>query len=98
MTLVVVVAATQLSRWLPLLAFRKGVPAFIHYLGRVLPPAIFGMLVVYCFRNIDFLHSPQHGLPELLAGIVVAGLQVWLKNMCWSILGGTALYIIMVNC
>lgn len=96
-TLLVVVTATQLSRWLPLLAFRKGAPAFINYLGRVFPPAIFGMLVVYCYRNVDFLHSASHGLPELIAGIIVAVLQFRFKNMCLSILGGTALYIIMVN-
>lgn len=56
-TIATVVVGTQLTRWLPFLFFRsnKPTPAYIYYLGKVLPPAIFGMLVVYCYRNTDFL-------------------------------------------
>lgn len=94
-TVAVVVAVTQLSRWLPLFVFRKGAPAYINYLGKVFPPAIFGMLVVYCYRNVDFIQSANHGLPELIAGACVAVLQLRYKNLCLSILGGTAAYIVM---
>lgn len=96
-TVITVVAATQCTRWLPLLFFRKGAPRYIDYLGRVFPPAIFAMLVVYCYRNVDFLHAATHGVPELIAGICVAIVQLRFKNMCLSILTGTFLYILMVN-
>lgn len=96
-TIGVVVVATQLTRWLPFLVFRREEPAYMRYLGRVLPAAIFGMLVVYCYRNVDFLHASAHGLPELVAGAVVALLQARFKNMAVSILVGTALYALWVN-
>lgn len=96
-TLIVVVVATQCTRWLPLLFFRKGAPPFIDYLGRIFPPAIFAILVVYCYRNVEFIHSATHGFPELLAGVCVAIIQFRFKNMCLSILTGTILYILIVN-
>ena len=71
-TLIIILAiavGTQISRWLPFLAFsgKKETPAFVKYLGRVLPPALMGLLVVYCFKNTP-IFTGSHGLPELCAG------------------------------
>ena len=45
-----VAAGTQLTRWLPFWLFpeNREPPAVVTYLGRVLPPACMGLLVVYC--------------------------------------------------
>ena len=66
----VMAAVTWLLRFLPFLVFRRRVPAYVAYLGRVLPAAIIGMLVVYCLKDVDPAAAP-HGLPELIAGAMV---------------------------
>lgn len=86
---------TILLRFLPFLVFRKKTPAYITYLGNVLPPAIIGMLVIYCLKDISFASHP-FGIPELLAVACVAGIQIWKRNSLVSILAGTAVYMIMV--
>lgn len=97
-TICIVVIGTQLTRWLPFLILdsKKQSSAYIRYMGRVLPPAIFGMLVVYCFRNLDLL-SGTHGIPELVCGCCVAILQLLFKNMGLSIAAGTIMYVMWVN-
>ncbi len=87
---------TMLTRFLPFLVFRRRTPAYVAYLGRVLPPAIIGMLVVYCLKDVRLAAAP-HGLPELLAAASVAGLQAWRHNALLSILAGTAVYMILVQ-
>ena len=65
-------------------------------MGRVLPPAVIAMLVIYCLRYIDFL-SGNRGLPELVAALAVVLLHVWKRNNLLSVFGGTALYMILVQ-
>lgn len=69
---------------------------FIEGLGKFLPPAIMGMLVVYCFRNVNFL-AGTHGLPELIASAITVLVHLWRRNMSLSLLLGTVSYIILVN-
>ena len=68
----------------------------VHYPGRVLPPAVMGMLVVYCLRGIDVLHM-LYGLPELIAVAAVILLHVWKRNNLLSIGAGTVLYMFLVQ-
>ena len=89
-------AFTILLRFLPFLIFRKRVPLYIAYLGRVLPPAIIGMLVVYCLRNTAVLAFP-FGIPELIAVLAVVLLQIWKHRSLLSILAGTAVYMLLVQ-
>ena len=88
----------QIPRWLPFVAFpeRRETPAFVLYLGRVLPPALMGFLVVYCFKGAAIRSFP-YGLPELLAVAVVIGSYRWKKNMLLSVAAGTALYMSLVQ-
>ena len=89
---------TQITRWLPFLLFpeSKHPPKVVLYLGRVLPPAMMGLLVVYCFKNVSWL-AGSHGAPELLATAAVVGLHLWKKNVLLSIAGGTALYMVLLQ-
>ena len=89
-------AGTILTRFLPFLAFRKHTPQYVSYLGRVLPPAIIGMLVIYCLKDVSILSKP-FGIPELIAAICVVGLQVWKRNSLISILTGTVVYMVLVQ-
>ena len=85
---------TVLLRFLPFLVFRKRTPPYISYLGRVLPPAIIGMLVVYCLKSVDpMVYS--HGLPELLAIALTVALHLWKRQMLLSIAGGTVCYMLL---
>ena len=93
-----VAAGTQLTRWLPFWLFpeKKQPPAVVAYLGKVLPPAMMGLLTVYCFKNVSWL-SGTHGAPELLASAAVVGLHLWKRNVLFSIAGGTVLYMVLVQ-
>lgn len=98
LTVLALAAGTLLTRWLPFLLFpdQKEPPKIVVYLGRVLPAASMGLLVVYCFKNVTWL-SGTHGLPELLASAVVVGLHLWKRNVLLSIAGGTAVYMLLVQ-
>ena len=67
-TIAMCVVGTMLTRFLPFLVFRpkRPTPRYIQYLGRVLPGAIFAMLIIYCLRDVSLLQG-SHGLPELIA-------------------------------
>ena len=93
----VVALVTIFLRFLPFLIFRNRTsPAFITYLGKVLPFAIMGMLVVYCLRNISFSAMP-FGIPEVISVALVVGLHVWKKNTLLSIISGTVCYMLLVQ-
>lgn len=95
--IVSVVAGTMLTRFLPFILFPKGKepPAFINYLGKVLPYAVIGLLVVYCLKDAVF--TLYHGLPEAIAIIVTVFLHKWKKNTLLSIAVGTVLYMFLVQ-
>ena len=92
------VVGTMLTRFLPFLVFRskRPTPRYIQYLGRVLPGAIFAMLIIYCLRDVSLLQG-SHGLPELIAIAVTVGLHLWKRQMLLSIAGGTICYMLMVQ-
>ena len=96
--ILVVSLGTQVTRWLPFVLFpeQKEPPAVVAYLGKALPPAMMGLLTVYCFKNVSWL-SGTHGAPELLASAAVVGLHLWKRNVLFSIAGGTALYMVLVQ-
>lgn len=85
-------------RFIPFLAIRgdKPTPAIIEYLGKVLPYAIMGMLVIYCVRGISFAKTADWA-PIVIASALVAGLHVAFKNTLLSILGGTVCYMLLVQ-
>ena len=98
LTIAVVALGTLATRFLSFLIFPAGkpTPRYIQYLGRVLPPAVFGLLVVCCLKNVSLL-SGFHGIPEAVAIAVVAGLHVWKRQMLLSIAGGTVCYMLLVQ-
>lgn len=97
-TVGMVVLGTVITRFLPFLLFPadKPVPAYIGYLGKVLPAAVFGLLVVYSLKDVSIL-SGSHGLPELIALLAVVGLHLWKRQMLLSIAGGTVCYMLLVQ-
>lgn len=87
---------TMILRFLPFVAFRREIPPYVSYLGEVLPPAIIGMLVVYCLKDVQITSSP-FGLPELAAAVTVILAQWKNRNSLVSILSGTAAYMILIR-
>ena len=97
LAIVIMAAVTFLLRMLPFVIFgKKQTPAFIGYLGKYLPYAIMGMLVIYCLKGVAPLVFP-HGLPELIAILTVVLLHIWRRNTLLSILGGTVVYMLLVQ-
>ena len=97
-TIGMVILGTVLTRFIPFLVFPAGkpTPRYIQYLGKVLPGAVFGLLVIYSLRNVR-LFSGTHGIPELLAVLAVVLLHFWKGQMLLSIAGGTILYMVLVQ-
>ena len=98
LTVAVVALMTMVTRFSPFLVFNsdKPTPKFLEYLGKALPPAVFAMLVVYCFKSVSLLSSP-YGIPELLAAVAVIALHLIFRKMLLSIVAGTVFYMVLVN-
>ena len=97
--IIVLIALTTLAtRAIPFILFPEGkkIPKAVEYLGKVLPPAVIGMLVVYCFKSVSFVSYP-FGLPEIIAGLTVVVLHIWKRNNLLSIGVGTILYMVLVQ-
>ncbi len=98
LAIAVIALTTALLRFLPFVIFSQGkkTPKFVLWMGRALPFAVMGMLVVYCLKGVSFVSAP-FGIPELVSCAVVVLLHIWKRNSVLSIAGGTALYILIVN-
>ena len=96
-TIIVVVAGTMLTRFLPFIIFPEGKkpPAYISYLGTVLPYAVIGLLVVYCLK--DAFAGKYFVIPVMIAVSSIVVLHKWRKNTLLSIGGGTVLYMFLVQ-
>lgn len=96
--LLMLAAGIQLTRWIPFWLFpeKKDPPAVVTYLGHVLPPAMMGLLVIYCLKEVSWTAAP-HGAPELIAIAAVALVHKWKENVLLSIGGGTVLYMLLVQ-
>ena len=96
--ILVVALTTFATRVTPFLIFPKGkeIPEVVRYLGKVLTPAVIGMLVIYCLKGVA-LTEPPYGIPEILSVLVTAGLHVWKRNNLLSIGAGTVLYMFLIQ-
>lgn len=96
-TIGMVVLGTLLTRFTPFLVFPSGkaTPKYVQYLGKALPGAALGMLVIYCFKDVNVLFG-SHGIPELIALAAVVGLHLWKRNMLLSIAAGTVIYMLLM--
>ena len=94
----VMAVVTFLTRALPFLLFDRGSspPKIVLYLGRVLPPAIIAMLIIYCLKDLSFL-SLEGWAPQLISVAAVVVLHLWRHNNLLSIFGGTILYMVLVQ-
>ena len=97
-TIAIVVLGTMLTRFLPFLLFPAGkpTPKYVRYLGKVLPPAVFGMLVIYCLKNVS-IFTGSHAIPEMLSIALVVALHLWKRQMLLSIAGGTICYMLLIQ-
>lgn len=97
-TIVSVVLGTMATRFLPFLLFpsNRPTPKYVQYLGKVLPSAALGLLVVYCLKDVSVLQG-NHGIPELISLIVIVALHFWKRQMLLSIAGGTICYMFLVQ-
>lgn len=97
-TIALCALGTMLTRFLPFLIFRsdRPTPKYIKYIGNALPGAIFGMLVIYCLKDVS-VFGGSHGIPEAIAIVVVIALHLWKRNMLFSIAGGTVCYMLLVQ-
>ena len=96
-SIVIISLVTIALRALPFILLKgRKTPAWIEYMGRVLPFAVIGMLVVYCLKGISFT-TPAGFTPALIATAVVALSYVWKQNTLLSIISGTVIYMILVQ-
>lgn len=97
-TIAAAVLGTMATRFLPFLLFpaNKKTPPLVLFLGRLLPPAVMGMLVVYSLKDVQLL-SGTHGLPEALAIALLVALQLTLRNALVTIGVSTVFYMLLVQ-
>lgn len=97
-TVAMIILATLIMRFIPFMLFpdNKPIPKFIHYLGTVLPAAVFGLLIIYALKNVS-LFQGSHGIPELIGILITTGVHLWKKQMLLSISAGTLSYMLLVQ-
>ena len=97
-TVLAVALGCMITRFAPFVIFpdSKEPPEVVTWLGKVLPAAVFGLLVIYCLRNVSVLSAP-YGIPELLSIALVVFLHLWKRQMLLSIAGGKIFYMILVQ-
>lgn len=97
-TIALCAAGTMATRFLPFLIFseKKPIPSFIRYIGKWLPSAVFGMLIIYCLKNVSPVKAP-YGIPEIIAIALTAALHLWKRQMLFSIAGGTVCYMLLLR-
>lgn len=97
-TVALCVVGTMTTRFLPFVVFSSKRPTskYVQYLGKVLPGAIFGLLVVYCLKDVSIINY-SHGIPEAIAIVVTVLLHLWKRQMLLSIAGGTVVYMLLVQ-
>lgn len=97
-TIAMVILGTMLTRFLPFVLFPAGreTPKYIQYLGKVLPGAVFGLLIIYCLKNVS-IFAGSRGIPEIISIVLVVGLHLWKRQMLLSIAGGTICYMLLVQ-
>lgn len=97
-TICMVILGTMITRFLPFLIFKsdKPTPKYVQYLGKMLPSAALGMLVIYCLKDVN-LFTGNHGTPELVSIMVVIFLHLWKRQMLISIAGGTIFYMMLIQ-
>ncbi len=97
-SIAVMAIVTFATRALPFLLFGRGgqAPRVILYLGKYLPPAVIAMLIVYCLRGMSF-GAPADWAPAVIASLTVAAVHIWKHNNMLSIMGGTILYMVLVQ-
>lgn len=98
LTIGIVVLGTQLTRFLPFLLFPAGrpTPKIVERLGKLLPGAVYSLLVVYCLKNVSFF-SGSHGLPEAIAIAAIVAVHIWKRSTLLSIATGTVVYMALVQ-
>lgn len=97
-TIIILAVITFMTRALPFLIFPAGkpTPKYIQYLGKALPLAVFGMLVVYCLKDVQWLDG-SHGIPEILGIAAVVLMHLWRRQLFLSMAVGTAVYMILIR-
>lgn len=94
----VITLVTAALRFLPFFIFgeNRKTPPLVTYLGKVLPFAIMGMLVIYCLKGVTLTAAP-YGIPEAIGCAAVVLLHIWKRNTLLSIGGGTLCYMLLVQ-
>lgn len=89
---------TMFTRFTPFLAFggEKPAPKYVQYLGKALPGAALGLLVIYCLKNVD-ITTGDHGIPVFIAMLLTVAIHIWKRQMLLSIAAGTVVYVLLIN-
>ena len=97
-TITLCIFGIVLTRFLPLIIFseKRKIPEFVNYIGRYLPPTVFGILVIYCLKDVQLLQR-NYGISEMISILVITILHVWKRTMLISITGGTICYMVLIQ-
>lgn len=97
-TIAICAISTMLTRFLPFLIFseKRKSPKYILYIGKYLPGSVFGMLIIYCLKDISILQG-SHGIPEFIAIAFTTIVHLWKRQTLLSIAGGTIFYMLLIH-
>lgn len=97
-TILVAAVCTFATRAVPFVLFggKKEPPKIVIYLGKILPVAILGILIVYGIGDFTTLDWNAL-LPKLIGVALTAVMHLWKHNVLLSISVGTIGYMLLIN-
>lgn len=97
-SILIAAVVTMTTRFIPFLIFNqsKELSPYLEQLGKFLPAAIMGVLVVYCYRDLP-ASDPGRAVLSVIAGLVTLFAHLWKRNIPLSILVGTGFYMVMLK-
>src|SRR5699024_7104385 len=98
LTVFVIMLGTMFTRFLVFFIFppSKEPPQFVNYLGKVLPAAAIGLLVIYALKELKLTKAP-FAIPAFLAILVIVLIHKWRRNSLLSISTGTIVYMVLIQ-
>ena len=74
----------------------KAQTAFLNFVEKIVPPVVMTVLAFNALAA-PFLEKSKDGLLVLAASVFTAMLHLWKGNSLLSIIGGTALYMLLIR-
>ena len=95
-SIIVMMSATMMTRFIPLVMFKKELSAKTRSIANQLPYATMGLLVVYALKD-SFSVETNYGLYQMIGLLTIVIIHKMTDHILMSIGGGLLIYLLILN-